>query len=120
MKILKICLNNNTRLNCVKLKTTITEMNEILDAAYNESAISQARIYHWYSKFKSGRKSVDLIMGRKPPTSALTKQTINISATMIFDDAHLTVRQLALLLDISIGAHILVFQSNTRLSRMCA
>ncbi len=34
--------------------------------------------------------------------TSLTKQTINTGATTIFDDPHLTVRQLASLIDISI------------------
>ncbi len=37
---------------CVKLEKMVTEIKEMLDAAYNESAMSQASIYHWYNDFK--------------------------------------------------------------------
>ncbi len=41
---------------CVKLKKTVTEMKEMLNATYNGSAVSKTSVYHWYNKFKSGRK----------------------------------------------------------------
>ncbi len=36
---------------CIKLKKTVTEMKFVLDAAYSESAMSQASVYHWYNEY---------------------------------------------------------------------
>ncbi len=97
---------------CLKLKKMVTDMKKTLDAAYNESAMSQARVYWWYNEFKNGRKSVELIDGQ----GALWQ--CNTGTTMIQDDPQLTVRQLASFLDISIGSlHILLL---TKLSFSCA
>ncbi len=96
----KIYTNNNTLIKfCVKIKKTV--IKEKIDAAYNESAIWKASIYHWYNKFKSDRKRAKLT-GDLQTQNSVTEQTINIHATMILDDPHLTVRQHASLLDFSI------------------
>ncbi len=79
-------------------------MKEMLYTAYNKSVMSQASIYCWYNEFKSGMKSMKLMGRCGASTTALTKQTINTGATIIFDDPRLTLRQHALLLDISIGS----------------
>ncbi len=39
---------------CVKLKKMVTEMKEMLDAAYNGSAMSQASSCHWYNELNAG------------------------------------------------------------------
>ncbi len=44
-------------------------MKEMLDAAYNKSAMLQASVHRWYNKFKSGRKSVELMGGPDTPTT---------------------------------------------------
>ncbi len=50
----------------------VTETKEILDAVY-KSAMSQASVNRWYNKFKSDRKSAELISGPGTPTGALTE-----------------------------------------------
>ncbi len=60
----------------------LTEAKEMLHAAYCESGMSQASVYHWYNEFKSDRKSVKLIGGPGRPTTVLTKQTVNTSANL--------------------------------------
>ncbi len=44
---------------CVKLKKTVTEMKEMFDAIYNESAMLHINIYRLYNEFKSSRKGID-------------------------------------------------------------
>ncbi len=43
----------------------------MLDAAYNESAKSQANIYHWYNEFKSASKNMGLMGRLGTPTITL-------------------------------------------------
>ncbi len=76
-----------------------------------------ASVYHWYNKFKRGWKSVELMGGPGAPTTVLTKQTFNTGATVILDNPHLTVRQLASLLDISIESSLTLLL--TTLSCVC-
>ncbi len=54
-------------------------MEEMIGAAYNESAMSQASIYHWYNKFKSGRKGAESMGGPGAPAAVLTEQIINMA-----------------------------------------
>ncbi len=52
----------------------VTEMKEMLDAAYNESAMSQPCVYCWHNEFKNGRKCEELMGGLSTPMTALTEQ----------------------------------------------
>ncbi len=60
---------------CVKLKKTLTETKNMLDATYNESVMSQASVCYSYNEFKSGRKNVELMGGPDTPTTALIEQS---------------------------------------------
>ncbi len=59
---------------CAKLKQTVAEMKEMLDAANNESAISPTSVYRWH-QFKSGRKNAELMGGHGALITTLTKQS---------------------------------------------
>ncbi len=76
----------------------VSEIKEMLNATNNESAMSQGS-----TNLKVVEKMQKLKDRPDAPITVLTKPAINIGATMILDDPHLTVRQLASLLDISIG-----------------
>ncbi len=79
----------------------VTGMKKMLDAAYNESAMPQATIYHWY-EFRSSRKSAELINGSDASTTALTEQTIYPGT------------KLASLLDISVGSMYILNRAMSR------
>ncbi len=55
----------------VKLKKVVTETKEMLDVAYNESAMSEPSIYHRYNEFKSSRKNVEWMSRLSAPTVVL-------------------------------------------------
>jgi hypothetical protein len=44
---------------CQKLGKTATEMYEMLQQAFGETASSWSKIFEWYSRFKNGRTSID-------------------------------------------------------------
>ncbi len=105
---------------CIKLKKTVTETKEMLDAAY-KSAMSQSRVYCWYNEFTSGRKRVELTDRPVATTTVLMEKTINTGTIMILDNLHLTVRQFASLLDISIrNAHTLLLTELDTLVSVCS
>ncbi len=64
----------------------VTEMKEMLNAACNHSPMSQASVYYWYNELKSDRKSAELMGRPGAPTTVLTEQIINTSATTVLKD----------------------------------
>ncbi len=52
----------------------VTEMKKMLEAAYNDSAMSQTSVYHWPNMFKSGRKRGELMDGPGASMTVLTEQ----------------------------------------------
>ncbi len=70
----------------------VTQMKEMLDTAYSESAMSQASIYYQYSEFTGGRKSAELKGRSGAPAKVEIKQTINTGATMILYNPDLIMR----------------------------
>ncbi len=54
------------------------------------------------------------------PMTVLTKQTINTDTTMILDNPHSSVRQLASLLDISIGSAHTLLSTKFSISHVCS
>ena len=44
---------------CYKLNKTATETHWMLKEAFGEQALSQARTFEWFKRFKDGRKSVE-------------------------------------------------------------
>ena len=44
---------------CFRLGKTGAETYEMLQAPFGESCLSQSKIFEWYSRFKSGRRSFE-------------------------------------------------------------
>jgi hypothetical protein len=44
---------------CFKLNKTAAETHRILKEAFGEQALSQARTFEWFKRFKDGRESVE-------------------------------------------------------------
>ncbi len=61
---------------CAKLKKMVTETKDMLDAAFNESTISQTNTYHWYNEFKNDWNDATLMGGSGTPTTVLTKHQL--------------------------------------------
>ena len=45
---------------CFKLNKTAAETHRILNEAFGEQALSQARTFEWLKRFKDGRESVEV------------------------------------------------------------
>ena len=61
---------------CFRLGKSGAETYEMLQAAFGESCLSRSKIFEWYSRFKSGRRSFenDLRPGR--PSTSHTEETV--------------------------------------------
>ena len=56
---------------CIANGISCTESLKMLQKAYGESTLSKARVYEWYSAFKSGRDVMkDLARTGRPSTSS--------------------------------------------------
>ena len=63
-----------------KLRKTATECYEMLKTAFGEQAMGRAQTFHWFSRFKAGRTSIDddELSGR--PVSSSTPEIIEIAS----------------------------------------
>lgn len=105
---------------CVKLEKSATDTYSDLKKAYGIDAMSERTCFRWHKDFKDGRESCELEGGPGAPVSALTEETINTGGVMIRTDPHLTIRQLAIMLDISIGSVHTLMHDHLNVSRVCA
>ena len=44
---------------CCKLNKTAAETHQMLKEAFGEQALSQAKTFEWFKRFKDGRESVE-------------------------------------------------------------
>ena len=89
---LKFCIANG--ISCANLL-------KMLQKAYGESTLSQARANEWYSAFKSGRDVVeDLPRSGRPATSS-TEVNIAKVKELVTENRHLSLREIAAELSVS-------------------
>lgn len=105
---------------CVRLKKTATETYHELKKAFGNDTMAQRTCYRWHKSFLSGRDSCELQGGDGAPVTALTDIIINTGAAMIRTDPRLTVRELATMLDISVGSVHTLLSNHLHMSRVCA
>lgn len=105
---------------CFKLKKTRTETFKMIFEDYGVSAVSRSTCYAWYKQFEEGRASAELKGGPGAPAAKLSEITINTGAAIVREDARITVRQLAAILQISVGSTHHLLSEVLNLSRVCA
>jgi hypothetical protein len=62
---------------CQKLGKMATEMYEMLQQAFGETALSQSRTFEWYSRSKNGRMSINYDPHTGRLSMAGTNKTVN-------------------------------------------
>jgi len=82
--------------------------------------MSKRTCFRWHNAFHNGRESCEVEGGLGAPITALTKEIINTGCVIIRMDTHLTVKQLATLLDKSVGSAHTLLNDNLHISRICA
>ena len=71
---------------CFLLEKTAAETVTMLREAVKEEALSQARVYEWFSQFKRGDKSLeDQPRSGRPSTSRTNENIKKICDVIIFD-----------------------------------
>ena len=79
--------------------------------------MSRAACFRWHKAFKDGRGSCELKGGEGAPTTVLTDITINTAAAIMRKDSRLTVRELAKMLEISVGSAHTILKDHLNMSK---
>lgn len=85
-----------------------------LHKEFGDAVMNERTCNCWYKDIQNGLDSCELDGGQGAPVSALTEETINTGAVMICTDPHLTVGQLAFMLDKSIRNVHLLFHNRLK------
>ncbi|GFW45212.1 protein GVQW3 [Trichonephila clavipes] len=80
-----------------------TETYEMMKTAFGEEAMSRARVFEWFRRFKEGRQSVnsDPRIGR--PFNSRNEDNIAQVKAVVHFDRRLTVREIVQKCHISVG-----------------
>jgi hypothetical protein len=80
---------------CVKMGKTATETLQLLRDAYDDEALSRARVFEWHRRFVSGRVSVEDDTRSGRPSSSRNEDNVVRIRDMVREDCTVTVRKLA-------------------------
>jgi hypothetical protein len=80
---------------CQKLGKTATEMYEMLQQAFGETALSRSKTYEWNSRFKNDRTPIDDDPHTGRPSTARTNETVDSVNAVIRGNRRLTIREIA-------------------------
>ncbi|PNF41749.1 hypothetical protein B7P43_G03429 [Cryptotermes secundus] len=89
---------------CQKLGDTQVETIRKIQQAFGDDAMSNSRIKEWYNRFKDGRTSVDSEPRSGRPSTSRNENVIEQVRTLVMEDCHITVRELANEIGVSIGS----------------
>jgi len=94
---------------CYKNGIKCSNVVEMLNIAFGESAMSKTRVYEWYKRFQEGREDVedDERLGR--PSTSTTDENVEKVKEMIMSDRRIIIREVADDVGISIGSYHEIF-----------
>ena len=105
---------------CCKLAKTPTETVALLQQAYQEKALSRARVFEWHKRFREGREDVDDEEGRWRPNSSVNDDTMAAVEQVLHENPRLSVGNVAVTVGISKGSCHQILKEELGLSRVCA
>jgi len=77
---------------CFKLNKTATETHRMLKEAFGEQALSQARTFQWFKRFKDGWESVEDRKHSGRPSTCTTPKIMAKVRAVILEDRRQTIR----------------------------
>lgn len=80
---------------CVKNEISASETLKMLQKCYGDNSLSKTTTFEWYSRFKSGRESVEDDPHPGRPSTSKTSDNVEKIKSMILENRHLTIRELA-------------------------
>jgi hypothetical protein len=80
---------------CFKLWKTATETWKMLQQAFGDKCMSQTQCFEWYSRFKTGRTSIDEDPRSGRPSTSTDDAHIDAVRDLILQNRRLTIREIA-------------------------
>ena len=105
---------------CVKLGKSTTETFAMLNTAYGDVAMKRATCFRWHKRFKNGRLSVEDDKRSGRPSTSTDDPYIDEINTLVRENRHLTVRELAEECGISVGSCHHILTEELKMHRVAA
>ena len=108
---------------CQQLGKTGSETFQMLKEAYGPDAMSRARVFDWYRRFKKGRTSVESDERTGRPSTSRNNEIVEKVRSLVRADRSLTIRELSGEVGISFGscqAILTVDLGMRRCSQVCS
>ncbi len=77
---------------CVRLKKTGVEMLSMIREAFEDEAMSQARVYGWHKQFREGWESIEDDERSGRPSTSKTEEDVVKVREVLNSDRRLSVR----------------------------
>ncbi|XP_011874818.1 PREDICTED: putative uncharacterized protein FLJ37770 [Vollenhovia emeryi] len=105
---------------CVKNKIKCADAFRMLTVAYGEATLNQSNVYRWYKMFSEGREDVNDEERAGRPSTSITDENIDEVKKIVLANRRITVREVAVDLNISIGSCHSIFTNDLGMRRVAA
>jgi len=105
---------------CFKLGKTATETWKMLQQAFGDECMSRTQCFEWYSRFKTGRTSIDEDSRSGRPSTSTDDVHIDAVLYLIAQNRRLTIRETAEDVGISFGSCQAILTEKLNMKRVAA
>jgi hypothetical protein len=105
---------------CYSNKIWASAALKMLETAYEDSALSRARVFDWYKSFKEGRTSVENLSHERRPATSVNDENIEKVKEIVLENRRVTEREIASELGISNGSAHTIIHDVLGMRRVCA
>ena len=105
---------------CFKLNKTAAEIHQKLKEAFGEQALSQARTFEWFKRFKDGRVSVKDDKHSGQPSTCTTPEMIAKVREFILEDRRQTIHDVRNCIGLSYGLYQRILADELYMRRIAA
>ncbi|GFW63551.1 protein GVQW3 [Trichonephila clavipes] len=118
-----MCENTDQRI-CIKFSfkfgKTGTETYETMTKAFGDEAMSRARVFEWFRRFKEGRQSVNIDPRSRRPSTSRNEHKIAQMKAVVLSQLRLTVREITQECHISVGSCDGILRKDLNMLRVSA
>lgn len=89
---------------CFKLNKSATQTYHMMITAYGDACLSRSKVFEWYSRFKSGRESLEDDSREGRPSTSNNDENVELVRVALSHNRRLSVKMLSEQLQISQGS----------------